>query len=158
MNADVRLFVYGLAPQLERLNWRLDEAMAALGAAAREVERQRDDCRALDEHLDTCVDEANAALASGVDVRRAQAVLDFLAGLRSRRAHAGAGLVEAQAREQARREAVTALRAEIDKLERDRAEKLEEHMRERQRVAARDADQDWIARAHWRAANTGTAA
>ena len=158
MNADVRLFVYALAPQLERLSWRLDEAMAALAAAAREVERHRDDCTALDERVGACVQEANAARAAGVDVRRAQAVLDFLAGLRRRRAQAGATLAEAQSREQARREALAALRVEIDKLERDRAERLEEHVRERQRLAARDADQDWTARAHWRAANARPAA
>jgi hypothetical protein len=150
VTVDARLFAYALEPQLQRLRWRLDESLARLAAAARELAQRRDECDALDSQIATA---ARPTETDRIDPGHARNALEFIAALRRRRALAGNALANAQVEEQSRRDATTAIRLEIDKLESDREARLAEHLVERQRLAARDADQDWTARSHWRVAD-----
>jgi len=157
MSHDARLFAYALEPQLQRLRWRLDESLAALATAVRELDRRRAECHALDDEIAAAV-RLPVTVSPRIDVVLARNALAYAAALRQRLALADEARASAEADEQTRREYVAAIRVEIDKLERDREERLAEHARERQRLAAREADQDWTARAHWRSATrAGTA-
>jgi len=151
VTADQRRFDYPLDTQLKRLRWRLDEQLAALATAqsALAALRARRDAAAAD-----IAEQARAlaqAQAQRLDPMRAVRSVDYLAGLQRRHAVIEHEFADAVREVDQRREQLAATQAEIDKLEHDREDCLREHVREDERRAQRETDQDWIARGAWQA-------
>jgi chromosome segregation ATPase len=151
MTGDVRLFDYPLDPSLQRLRWRLDEQLAELARALADVEPLRTRRDALVAEAAAVARESAQAQARRMDLALARHALDYLAGLHRQLVAAERQLHEAERAVVERRDAVAATQADIDKLERDRQECLVAHLREVERRAQREIDQDWTARSEWRA-------
>ena len=151
MTVDQRLFAYPLEPQLQRLRWRLDEQLAALASAQSAIEPllARSDALA-GESADVARDLAQGQIRR-IDPVHARRALDYLADLHRRHASAQREHAEAERLVGEHRDGVAATQVEIDRLERDREECLAEHRRELDRREQRETDQDWTARAAWRA-------
>jgi predicted nucleic acid-binding Zn-ribbon protein len=154
MTGDQRLFAYALDPQLQRLGWRLDEQLAALARALAALEPLRAKCGALAAEAAQVAHDLARAQAQRMDPARARQALDYLAGLHVRHASTQQEMQAAERDATERREALAATQREVDKLQRDRRECLDEHLREVQRREQRATDQDWTARAAWRARGT----
>ncbi len=150
MTVDHRLFVYALDPQLQRQRWRLDEQLANLARALSALESHRGKRDALAGETLQVARGLAEAQAQRMDPLRARHALHYLANLHQRQAIAERELREAEGHADEQRDALAAAQTEIDKLERDRAECLAEHLREAQRGAQREVDQDWTARNAWR--------
>lgn len=151
MTADQRLFAYPLDAQLQRLRWRLDEQLAVLANALSGLEALRAKCEALATEAADVAGDLARSQARQMDPARARQALDYLAGLHRRHASAQQELRAAERYAAEQRDALAATHVEIDKLERDRHDCLAEHLREVERRAQRETDQDWTARAAWRA-------
>lgn len=151
MTGDQRLFAYALDPQLQRLGWRLDEQLAGLARALAPLESLRATCDDLASEAAQVAHDLARAQAQRMDPARARHALDYLAGLHRRHASTQQELEKAERDIAERREALAATQREVDKLQRDRRECLDEHLREVERREQRATDQDWTARAAWRA-------
>ena len=153
MTADLRRFDYPLEPQLQRLRWRLDEQLGALATAQAAIGPLRERCDALAGEIAELARDLSQAQTRRLDPMRARQALDYLAGLQRRHAVVEREVADAQRLVERRREELTATQAEIDKLERDRDDCLREHVREGERRAQRETDQDWSARSAWHASD-----
>jgi hypothetical protein len=149
MSADDRLFAYALEPQLQRLRWRHDEQVAELAAALAEAQRLRAQAATLARETADIAGALARAQASRMDPARARLSLDYLAALHRRHATAEQETAAADRRGADLRAALAATQAQVEGLERDRADRLAEHLVEAGRRTQRDADQDWMARAAW---------
>ena len=150
MNADQRLFDYGLEPQLQRLRWRLDEELGAVARRAEALEQLRAQCDTIEGQATAAAQETTRQQAARIDPLRARHSLDFLAALHQHRTLIDAEMRRNQAALAEAREALARTQREIEKLEADRRDLLADHLCEVDRRQLREADQDWIARAAWR--------
>lgn len=148
---DVRGFRYALEPLLRRQRWRLEAQQARLAALLREIARDADAQRALEEGCAARAGDVARALAGRIDPAGHQRELAYLAQLR------GAILAGAERLAEKRRQGEQ-LRALCIALQR-RLDLLEEHrgvaaglygQAERNRHSA-EMDREWIARGVWRA-------
>jgi hypothetical protein len=149
-HGDQRPFVYELASHLGLLRRRLEEALANLTSISSDVEMKRKAWKEADFRLaDTCEQIASAATGNCGDTQCAQRLVESLAGLQRARGSAAAAVVASEARMKQCRDAVAAYRAEIDKLESDRAQRLAHYLREHPHAGHRDVDQEEPVRQAW---------
>lgn len=149
MNGEQRLFAYALEPQLQRLRWRHDEQISALAGALAHAASFHERVATLACEAAEVAGALARAQSSRLDPPRARQALDYLALLHHRHAAAEQDALMADRRADDLRAALAATQVEVEGLERDRADRLREHVAEHGRRAQRDADQDWLARAAW---------
>ena len=149
MTADQRLFSYPLDPQLKRLGWRLDEALAELAVALAKLDSSRASVAALAGKAESVASTLSRSQSQRVDPAQARPALDYLAMLHRRHVVAESDVKLAEKGVDDVRQMLARTQAELDGLERDRADCLAEHLLEVDRRRQREADQDWNARAAW---------
>lgn len=150
MTLDKRGFTYPLDTQLQRLRWRFNQQLTALANAQAGIGAVREQRDAVATEVVERARAMASAQAQRLDPVRTHHTLDHLAGLQHRHTLVERELQAAERLVVERRERLAATQAEIDKLERDRADALREHLRDAERRSQREVDQDWNARSAWR--------
>jgi len=146
MNVDTRGFVFPLESLRRQAAWRLESARIELGAALRALGTLHEEVGVLRREHDSLARAAAPAARGHVDPVRARSTLAFLSDTRRRLQLLDARVAEAQAEVDRLREHGREQQRKLESIERHRDECLRDHIFERGRRLAVEADQDWLAR------------
>lgn len=142
---DPRGFEYPLDGQVSRVTWRLDRAIADLAVAGRELQTLEREAAEADAVWGERV-RVRTDAGARIDPMLSMANVRFLVELQRRAQDAARRRDLARARADTLMRRVAATQAELDGLADDRRACVVAHVRESERVAARDGDDAWLAR------------
>lgn len=146
MSVDARGFVYPLEALQRQAAWRLEALRIELGAALRALSTLQEETGGLQREHDTLARAAAPPALGGVDPVRARSTLAFLSDARRRLQLLDLRVTDAQAEVERLREGIREQQHKLDSIERHRGERLRDHISERGRRLAVEADQDWLTR------------
>jgi len=145
-----RPFDYPLEPRLEQLRWQKQRCLDALARTQQVASARKDEWDALDSQCEELARNALPASAARVDIAARAGALAYLTQLAARRAEARSALQQAKEQVDRAKDDLSSCLMAIDQLDNDRALASQDHRREQERVAAREADRDWAATRHVR--------
>lgn len=151
---DLRGFAYALEPVRLKAQWQLEALQRELAAATARATALRDEAQALGARLETLARAARAPTSGRIDPAQAYRALAYLSDVQRRLAALAVQRNTADAQQAALQQRVGAQRLALDALDEDRERCRGEHVAERLRQNAIEADDDWLVRSGWRRRDT----
>ncbi|SEK92980.1 hypothetical protein SAMN05216359_10416 [Roseateles sp. YR242] len=156
MTGDLRGFTYVLDPVRQKAQWQLDTLQRELAIATARVAALRQEAAALSARLAALAHEARSTAAAPINPSLHHQRLAYLADAQRRLTRLAADLSTAEATQADGTRRVSEQQLALDAINDDRERSREAYAAERQRVAAIEADDDWLTRAGWRQATVAT--
>ena len=147
---DLRGFAYPLQPLVQRKQWQVDERLRELSAALHRLETATKEHASVSAACENQAAQVRRVWHDRTDPVAHQRLLAYLARQQARKAQLATEIEKLRVElAQARGHYITR-QQELDGLQHDRSSCLDEYAAvERTRELAQ-ADQDWVARTHWR--------
>lgn len=149
MTQDLRGFVYALEPVRVKAQWQLEALQRELATATARATALRDEAQALGARLEALARAARAPTSGRIDPAQAHRALAFLSDLQRRLAALAVQRNTADAQQTALQQRVAEQRLALDALDEHRERCRSEHVAERLRQHAIEADDDWLVRSGW---------
>lgn len=149
MTQDLRGFVYALEPVRVKAQWQLEALQRELATAAARAAALREEAQALGAHFEAFARAARAPTSGRVDPAQAHRALAYLSDVQRQLAALAAQRSSADAQQTALQQRVAEQRLALDALDEDRERCRSEHVAERLRQHAIEADDDWLVRSSW---------
>ncbi|BFO56021.1 MULTISPECIES: hypothetical protein [Comamonadaceae] len=156
-SVDLRGFTYPLEPYLRKQEWQLERLEARLARLLQDIARAVEQGRELQAQFDAQAQQMQQWMQVRLDPRLHQRGLAYLADARRRIADHTRELEALHAQRVALKAECIAQQRTIDGLQEHRADAVRDYALEAVRLAAAEADRDWIGRMALRAASSNHA-
>lgn len=147
---DLRGFTYPLQALVQRKQWQVDERLRELSAALHRLETATKEHASVSAACENHAARIRRAWRDRTDPVAQQRLLAYLAQQQAKKAQLATEIEKLRLELAQAREHYITRQQELDGLQHDRSSCLDEYAAAERTRELVQADQDWVARAHWR--------